>query len=313
MKRILITGGVGYVGGRLAQHLLALPDPPELRLTTRREPGRIPAWARGLDVRHADMRDPEALAGAVQDVGAVVHLATANEVEAERDPEMAVALTGVGTYRLLTASRAAGVARFLYLSTYHVYGANLAGTVSEATVPRPIHPYAIAHHLAESFVEWHRVTFGMETAILRVSNGYGCPADPQINRWKLVFNDLCLQAVRDQHLVLKSSGRQRRDFVSLQNVCRAVQHMLSLPAWGEGLYNLGGARSMSILEVAERVGRAYEARFGRPVEIKTGVDREVSGPRPFVYDMKKLEDTGFAISDNMDEEIRRTLELCAAR
>jgi len=271
VQKILITGGVGYVGGRLAQYFLAQPNPPQLRLLTRRRPSQIPRWAEGLDLVYGEVRDQEALKKSVRGVDAVVHLVGANEIESSHDPEGAIAVTGTGTYRILTACKAAGVERFVYFSTFHVYGTGLQGIITEDILPRPVHPYAITHHLAEGFVTWHRDVFGIATLIFRLSNGYGCPADLGINRWTLVFNDLCLQAVQNRKLVLKTSGRQRRDFISLWNVARAVQHVLSLPTdrWGDGLYNLGSSCSLSILEVAGRIAQAYEKSRGKSVELRS--------------------------------------------
>ena len=80
-------------------------------------------------------------------------------------------------------------------------------------------------------------------------------------------------------LFLKSSGRQYRDFISLYNTARAVHHFIyKVPdEWGEGLYNLGGNCSMSILEVANKIAEIYKTRYKREIrEITTKADVEAS-------------------------------------
>ena len=108
---------------------------------------------------------------------------------------------------------------------------------------------------AEDFVAFFNQYHGMQTLIFRLSNGYGYPMDKDINRWTLVFNDLCRQAVGIGRIVLKSTGKQHRDFISLHDVSRAVFHFLFVcpDKWGDGIYNLGGNLSMSILDAAYKI------------------------------------------------------------
>jgi len=237
--RILITGGFGYVGGRITRHLGRLRAPVNLRVLSRRDLERVPPWAGSVEVVRGDLRDLVALTTAVAGVQAVIHLAAPDEVMSRKDPDEALEVTGQGTHRLLQASLEGGVRRFLYFSTFHVYGPWARGRITEETATRPVHPYAITHRLAEDYVNWFRHEHGLETLILRLSNAIGCPADPLVDRWTLVFNDLCRQAVLSGHLRLRSDGSQVRDFITLTDVARAIEHCLDLPDWGDGLFNLG--------------------------------------------------------------------------
>ena len=138
--------------------------------------------------------------------------------------------------------------------------------------------------------------------------------DKDINRWTLVFNDLCRQAVTSCRIVLKSSGKQHRDFISLYDVARAVYHFLfAVPdKWGDGLYNLGGNCSMSILDVAEKISDVYRNKYNKEMqEIKTGQDGSSSITRePVKYSVEKIAGTGFTLKGNMISEIEKTMELC---
>ena len=200
----------------------------------------------------------------------------------------------------------------IYFSTFHVYGPGAPQIIDEDTPTRPIHPYAITHHLAEDYVNWYRHSHGMETLILRLSNGYGYPSDPWVNRWTLVFNDLCMQAVQNGEIKLRSSGTQQRDFVSLTDVARGVRHLLSLPPpkWGDGLFNFGGDCSMSIIQVARTVATEYLHCYGEDLPVITGAAADVQVDVPLVYRIDKLKATGFSLIGNMSEEVRRTFEMC---
>jgi UDP-glucose 4-epimerase len=308
----LITGGFGYVGGRVATHLATAAPELSLRLLSRRDPDQTPEWAREMDVVRADVLDTASLQPALEGVDTVVHLAAPNEIESARDPESALDVNGKGTYRLLEACREIGVKRFIYFSTFHVYGPGAHQPITEATPTTPIHPYSLTHHVAEGFVNWYKHSFEMETAILRLSNAYGYPADPLVQRWILVFNDLCWQAVHGGKIQLRSKGTQQRDFIPLSDVARSVEHLLGLPSgsWGQGLFNLGGECSMSIHDVAERIAREYANLYGKEVPVITGdaEDSQVDGPVIFKIDL--LKETGFKLAGSLSDEVRQTFELC---
>jgi UDP-glucose 4-epimerase len=310
-SHVLITGGLGYVGGRLATYLNTAAPGISVRLMTRRGKTRLPAWANSLDVAQADLLDQGSLDAALSGIDTVVHLAAVNEIESQRDPDLALEVNGRGTFRLLEACRTRTVNRFIYLSTFHVYGPGVSQPITEESATRPVHPYAITHRLAEDFVNWYRYSHGLATLILRLSNGYGYPADPGVQRWTLVFNDLCMQAVQNGEIKLKSRGTQHRDFISLTDVGRAIHHFLSLSNhdWRDGLFNLGGECSMSILQVAQRVAAEFLQRFGKEIPIITGSE-EGGSPSPVSYSIDKLKQTGFFLKGNMSEEVGATFDLC---
>lgn len=313
-KNVLITGGLGYLGGRIATHLASVAPEISLRLMTRRGEDRIPEWAQQFEIGRADLVSPSSLKALVSGIDTVIHLAAVDEVESLRNPELALRVNGNGTYSLLQACHAQGVARFVYVSTFHVYGPKARSPITEETPTRPVHPYAITHRLAEDLVNWYQHSYEMTTLILRLSNGYGFPADPWVQRWTLVFNDLCRQAVQNGEIRLRSRGTQHRDFISLTDVGRAIRHLLALPGseWQDGLFNLGGECSMSILQVAQRIAAEYSQRFGKEIPITLGGAEEAQTAAPVRFSIDKLKRTGFLLAGNMSEEVAGTFELCGA-
>lgn len=307
---VLVTGGFGYIGGRVA---VALREAGwQVRLASRRQQA-APAWLSDAQSVALDVLDSEACARALQGVTAIVHLAAVNEIESAADPEKALQVNTLGTLKLLRAAVAAGVERFVYFSTAHVYGAPLAGDIAEQTLPRPVHPYAITHHAAEEFVlaahDEHRLT-GL---VVRLSNGFGAPTHAGVDRWTLLANDLCRQAVQARQLTLRSSGVQRRDFITLNDVGRAVCHLLHLPG-GEcrdGLFNLGGECALSVWEMAQRIAQRCQATLGFTPALSRPEPRADEMALPLNYQMDKLKQSGFQLSGNIDTELDATLRLCA--
>jgi UDP-glucose 4-epimerase len=310
-ETVLITGGLGYVGGRIAKHLSQSPE-YFLRLTAIDDNPVIPGWLAQGQVMSMDILSGKDICKVCQDVDTIVHLAAVNEIDSARDPELALEVNGTGTVRLLRAAEKVGVKRFVYFSTAHVYGVPLTGTIDEGSLARPVHPYAITHRTAEDFVLAAHDSGKLIGIVFRLSNGFGAPIAPEVDRWTLVFNDLCRQAVTSGKLVLRSSGIQCRDFITLHDVARSVLHMLKIPGdkVGNGLFNLGGECSLRIIDVAERVVSRCEAVLGfcppiiRP---EPGLNEICEG---LEYRIDKLKQTGFYLEGNIDQEIDETLILC---
>lgn len=312
-KNILITGAFGYLGGRIAK-LLAQDEDITLCLGTRRENRKLPSWAGRARVAVMDLSSRASLEDTCLGMDAIIHLAAVNEIESAADPGRALEVNGMGTLRLLDAAEANGVGRFIYLSTIHVYGSPLAGVITERTLPRPMHPYAISHRVAEDFVLAAHDGKKLTGIVLRLSNGFGAPASPDADRWTLVVNDLCRQAAITGKLLLKTPGLQKRDFITLHDTARAVACMTGLQraACGDGLFNLGGKYSVSILEMATLIANRCEATLGfrpaieRPAPVAGDMAEDLD------YQIDKIERTGLLLTGNVEEEIDATLRFCAA-
>lgn len=269
---VVVTGAAGYVGGRLVRHL---QDEGEVVVPTVRRP--VP-WLPGAHPVDLVAGDLGGLVGVLEGHDAVVHLAGASEVRAAAEPDAALAETVVAARRVAEAAVRAGVSRLVFLSTVHVYGGVTdGGVVHEGVVPAPRQPYAIARLAGE------HLAFGAgpdHVVALRLTNAVGPPVDVRVDRWTLVANVLCAQAAAGQPLVLRSSGRDGRDFVDLGDACRAIGAAATraVPA---GTYNLGSGTTTRVLDLAHLVADAAEAELGwrPPVEAPAHTGPEPPGFR----------------------------------
>jgi UDP-glucose 4-epimerase len=305
---VLVTGGLGYLGGRICKHL-SQDVKLKIRLTTRKNIYEVQDWMKDIEVVQSDILKDD-LDVICRNAKSIVHLASVNEIISASDPELALAVNGLGTLRLLRAAIKNGVSRFIYFSTAHVYGAPLKGNITENTLPRPMHPYAISHKAAEDFVLAAHDQGKLLGIVIRMTNGYGAPASLDSDRWSLLVNDLCRQAVADRKLVLKSSGVQKRNFISLPDICRAVSHFLDLEKerCGNGLFNVGSEETRSILEIAGIVRDRCSALFGYAPELTRNLKDEDSSD--FVISIDKLKETGFQIHGEITRDIDETLLFC---
>jgi UDP-glucose 4-epimerase len=308
--KVLLTGGVGYVGGRLAA-FLAGSAAHEVVLGTR-TPQRVPAWAAAHRVVETDWTQAGTLERACAGVEAIVHLAGMNARRCAEDPAGALEVNAVATARLLRAAAAGGVRRFIYLSSAHVYGAALEGTVDERTCPAARHPYATSHRAGEDVVRHAQQSGGIEALVVRLSNSYGAPADSGADCWTLLTNDLCLQAARKRRLALRTSGAQRRDFVPLAECCRALAHLLGAPAavYGEEVINLGGWTAR-VREMAELIAARVAVVLGFHPEVELGERSDAAGSGLIEYRIERLRASGFQPDqDARSVEIDRLIRFC---
>ena len=308
---VLITGGLGYVGGRVSKYLAGNTD-YKIRITTRKNEAQIPEWLGNGEIIQTDLMSENDIKSACAGVRYIVHLAALNEIESSTNPQLALTVNGLGALNLLRTAEKVGVERFIYFSTAHVYGSPLQGILTEETLPRPIHPYAITHRTAEDFVLAAHDREALTGIVLRLSNGFGAPVQPDVNRWTLLVNDLCRQAVSTKTLKLQSAGYQKRDFVTLLDVSRAVSYFLNLPVeqCDNGLFNLGGECSLRIIDMAELVAERCSKVLGfNPEIIKPAPASKESSP-VLDYRIEKLKSTGFALTNNVNAEIDATLLFC---
>jgi len=259
--------------------------------------------------------DPASLSAAMQNVQAVVHLAAMNENECLNNPGQAILVNTIGTLNVLQAAVAAGVKHFIYFSTAHVYGTPLVGHLTESTLPRPIHPYAITHRAAEDFVLAAHENKKSIGTVVRLSNGFGVPTHPEVDRWTLLTNDLSRQAVQTRKIVLRSNGLQQRNFITLEDVGRAVGHLLKLTKeqCGDGLFNLGGESSMSIWEMTQRIADRCQIVLGFKPDINRPESElnSIEKTQSLHYDCSKFLKTGFQLKGAVEREIDDTIALCS--
>lgn len=310
--RGLITGGFGYLGGRLAQFLVAQSG-HEILLGSRqqREP---PPWLPKAKVAQTQWDSRTGLEQICAGVDVVVHLARMNAQDCAADPVAALEFNAVATARLLRAAVRQRVKRFVYLSTAHVYGSPLTGVITEETCPVPVHPYATSHRAGEDVVRAAHQRGEIEGIVVRLSNAYGAPTHKDANCWMLLVNDLCRQAVTTRRMVLHSSGLQRRNFVPLSDACSAIDHLLQLPVQdlARCIFNIGGEWCPTVWEAACLVQGRCAVALGFQPKLTRVPPQEGETAAELDYRFDVLRQSGFQPDSNSVGEIDRLIEFCQA-
>ena len=310
--RVLITGAFGFLGGRLTQFLADRAE-YDILLGTRR-PTQSAPWLPQASIARTDWHSLAALAQICGGADAVVHLSSMNPQDCTADPVEALTVNGVHTANLVGAACRRGVKRFIYFSTANVYSSPLAGTITEATCPTSLHPYATSHRAGEDAVLGAHDRGEIEGIVVRLSTTYGAPAHKDANCWTLLVNDLCRQAVTARRMALHSSGVQRRDFVPVREVCRAIDHLLQLPAPNleQHLVNVGGQWAPTVWEMASLVQERCEVILGFQPPLTRVPPRYAEASDELDYRLESLLQTGFRPAADKTGEIDRLLEFCKA-
>lgn len=310
--RILITGGLGFVGGRLAAHLAQSGH--QIVLGSRKAI-TSPSWLSQSEVTKTNWEDISSLKQCCMGVDVVVHAAGMNAQDCAADPVAALAFNGVATARLVDAACGAGVQRFIYFSTAHVYAAPVVGIITEDTCPRNLHPYATSHLAGENAVLGADQRSLIQGIVLRLSNAFGSPMHKDVDCWMLLVNDLCRQAVETRKLVLRGSGLQQRDFISMDKVCRATERLAVAQSdhCQTGIFNIGSGVSQSVLAMAQTIQKRCLEVLGFEPELHCKQDASVDLNVSLMYQASRIDSLGFKhdVTNNI-AEIDQLLCYCDA-
>ena len=307
MNKVLITGGTGFVGGRLAKRLA---EENEVYISSRRSVDKdaLRLYGKVIPVEHKSLFDPENFPA----VDTVIHLAALNEWDSVKYPSEAIQVNVDETRIILENSIIRGVNRFIYFSTAHIYGSPLTGKISETTLPQPTHPYSITHRAAEDYVVAAAKQNRINSIVLRLSNSFGAPISAEVNRWTLLANDLCRQAVEKGKMKLSSNGCQYRDFICLTDVEDILASMVERKhPLKEIIYNLGSGLPVRVIDLARIIEKLCVTVLKKniPVELPAHA-KETKEPR-LEFSIDRLLMEGFRINNDVNLELERLLQFCA--
>ena len=305
---VLLVGGFGNLGGRIAAHLGSL-EGHHIVLASRKKQD-APNWAKSAQTIQLDLTDPATFSNIPTSVNCIIQLAGTNDVDSAQNPELAHRVTAEGTSALLNNAVDNGVERFIYFSTAHVYGAPLTGNFTEESPTNATHPYATTHLEAELAVGAAHERGEILGIRVRLSNGFGRPMTYEDADWRTLTSDLCRQAVLEKRMEMRTDGLQERNFITKTDIARAVQHLIALPKTdvSNGLFNLGGSKSQTLLAMANMIQERAQNKFG--VEIPLHRPESTSTQTQHLnFDIHKLLNTGFTLTENALGELDEFLDM----
>lgn len=308
--RILVSGGFGYLGSHVSNYFFNKGH--EVRILSRTGHPELSEWSQRFEVVDGDISEYASVENCCRNIDVVIQTAALNEVDCKTKWREALLINGWGTRNLLEDAYRNKVKRFIYFSTFHVYGIPKTDVITEETLPDPVNNYSITHYLAEMYCRQFEAEKKVKSYILRISNGYGAPLFRSINRWTLVLNDLCSTAFTQRKILLKSKGTQERDFIGIKDILRGVALFAEkeVEDLGSNVYNLGGGQNFSIISLAKVVAEVYKERYHQGIEIE--IPENAAEPdikASFEFSIDKIRKLGYQPKSVMKEEIRNIFKL----
>jgi dTDP-glucose 4,6-dehydratase len=268
-KRVLVTGGAGFISSNFIRHLLANTPYQVVSLDALTYAGNLENLAdvmshERLSFVHGDVRDAGLVRDVVAAVDVIVNAAAESHVEksiAEGASEF-VTTNVEGTQILLDAVRAAPVERFVLISSSEVYGTARYAPMDEEHPLEPRSPYAATKAGADRLAYSYYVTYGLPVVIVRPFNNYGPRQHPE-----KVVPRFVTQALLDEPLTIHGDGHASRDWLYVDDDAEAIETIIETPLdriAGEVL-NVATGVDIAVSEIADMVLDT----LGKPRSLKT--------------------------------------------
>jgi dTDP-glucose 4,6-dehydratase len=308
VKRVLVTGGAGFIAANFIHHLLRA-TPYEVvsldALTYAGNPSNlrdVMAHER-LSFVHGDIRDVELVAEVVSECDVIVNAAAESHVEksiAEGGSEF-VTTNVEGTQILLDAIRRSPVERFILISSSEVYGTAESAPMEEEHALNPRSPYAATKAGADRLAYSYFVTYGLPIVIVRPFNNYGPRQHPE-----KVIPRFITQALREEPLTIHGDGHASRDWLYVDDDAEAIEAIIAAPldAVAGEVLNVATGVDISVSEIADRVLDVLD----RPRSLKAHVPERLGQVDRHIGSTDKIERlTGWRARTSFDEGLARTV------
>src|ERR671916_2656626 len=256
-KRVLVTGGAGFISSNFIRHLLASTPYEIVSLDALTYAGNLENLAdvmshERLSFVHGDIRDADLVRDVVAEVDVIVNAAAESHVEKsiERGGSEFVRTNVEGTQILLDAIRAAPVERFILISSSEVYGSAAYAPMDEAHPLEPRSPYAATKAGADRLAYSYFVTYGLPIVIVRPFNNYGPRQHPE-----KVIPRFVTQALSDVPLTIHGDGHASRDWLYVEDDAEAIELLIAadLDGLAGEVINVATGVDISISEIADLV------------------------------------------------------------
>ena len=309
-KKILVTGGAGFIGGNFVQYIVEkYPDYQIVNLDLLTYAGDLTKHRKvegrpNYSFVQADIANREAMMAlfAKEQFDYVVHFAAESHVDRSiTEPDIFVRTNVVGTQVLLDAAKSIDVKKFVHVSTDEVYGEldfDPTTFFTEVTPLAPNSPYSASKASSDFFVRAYHETFGLPVNITRCSNNYGPYHFPE----KLIPLTIS-RVLNEQKVPVYGDGTNIRDWLHVYDHCLAIDLVLHKGVNGE-VYNVGGHNERTNLEVVQTIIKALD----KSDELIEYVKDRLGHDKRYAIDPTKLEKLGWQPTYTFETGIEQTIQ-----
>jgi UDP-glucose 4-epimerase len=300
-RRVLVTGGAGFVGANLVPRLVDAGH--RVRVLDNLSTGSADHLA-GVDVDlvTGDIRDEATVDAAMDGVDAVVHLAAAGSVvDSVADPRFNFESNVLGTFRVLDAVRRAGVERIVLASTGGALIGDATPPVDEMSLPKPISPYGASKLAGEGYAHAFAAAYGIRTVCLRFANVYGPFSERKKGAVTTFFRALHTGAP----ITIYGDGSASRDYIHAGDICAGLQGGLEGDLPGGTVLHIASGVETSVADLARLCCEAA-GRPDHPIVFAEARPGEVT--RNFATYTRAAEVLGYAPTVELADGLRECWE-----
>jgi dTDP-glucose 4,6-dehydratase len=306
--KLLVTGGAGFIGSAFVRRALTEGRASHVavldKLTYAGNLENLEPVAHRPEYRfvQGDICDPILVEKTFREEtpDAVVHFAAESHVDRSiHSPAPVIETNFNGTFTLLEAARRLNIARFVHISTDEVYGSIDAPHEADENYPlRASSPYSASKAGSDLLALSYYTTYKLNVTVTRASNNYGPYQFPEKLIPLMISN-----ALEDKPLPVYGDGQQVRDWLYVEDHCRAIFAVLEKGRAGE-VYNIGGSCSLPNLEVVKQILKAT----GKPESLITRVADRPGHDRRYALSNEKLtHETGWQPQMDFEQGLAATV------
>lgn len=254
MKKIVITGGAGFIGSHIVDEFIK--NYPNAKIVV------LDKMTYAADIRnirhHIENKNFELVVGDIcnmdtcervlKNTDLLIHAAAESHVDNSFANSLEFSQTNVvGTHSLMEACRRLDVPRIIHVSTDEVYGEVLEGSADENSILKPTNPYSASKAAAEMIINSYMQSFKLPVIMIRANNMFGTRQYPE-----KIIPKFILMLMRDQKLTLHGSGENKRHFLAVQDFANALKILNEKGVIGE-CYNIGTTQEYKNIEIARNL------------------------------------------------------------
>lgn len=299
-KKILVTGGAGFIGSHLVDALVNIGA--KVTVIDNLQAGKIENLSKSLSkikFIKGDIRDKNTIDKIVKNQDIVFHIAANASVPySVKNPEYDFTTNTVGTYNLLKASLKYKIKKFIYASSAGVYGEPYYIPIDEEHPTNPISPYGASKLAGEKLGLSYFNAYKLDFVSLRIFNTYG----PRQRRYVLYDFLLKLNKNKD-YLEILGNGKQQRDFSYITDTINAFM-LIAKKKTIHRIYNISGERPISIKELAEMLINILNFKNTKIIFTKKSWAGDI---KKLVGDISRIKEIGFRPKVKLEDGLRKTI------
>jgi UDP-glucose 4-epimerase len=283
-RRVVVTGGAGFVGSNLVTELVSAEADiivVDDFFTGSRD--NLPREGRGLEIVEGSVTDETLMRTACANADIVIHAAARNIIVSTQNPRDDYAVNIGGTLNMLLAAREAGVSRIVYTSSCSIYGNPRHLPINEDEPVNLLSPYAVSKFAGESYCHAFYESYDLPTAVVRYSNVYG-PGQRPDNPYCGVVAKFFEAAMAGNPPRVHGDGEQTRDYTFVRDVVAATLAAAVSPKAEGKAYNVATGRETSVNDLARQI----VAVTGAAVDVEHVDRRDIDNIRRRAVSIEKI-------------------------